>query len=121
MSTLGKSIFVKGELRTSEDITIEGRVEGRIFCEDCAIVFAPTSEVAAEVLGRDITVYGRFSGQFIATDIVDIRAAADVQAQVISKRFMLDGDATFSGRVEPQHLEAALRVSKFQQRKRDAS
>jgi hypothetical protein len=39
----------------------------------------------------------------------------------MSKRFILDPDAYFAGRVEPQHLEAAMRVAKFHQRKRDAA
>jgi len=119
MTTIGKSISVKGEVRTTEDITIEGHIEGHILGEDCAIVFGPTSEVRGETLARDVTIHGRVSGQIVATDVVDVRADASVVAQVIAKRFLLEAGSRFDGRVEPQHLEAALRVSKFQQQKRD--
>jgi cytoskeletal protein CcmA (bactofilin family) len=121
MTIFGKSLSVKGELHTSEDITIEGRIVGHILCDDCAIVFGPTSDVTGETLARDITVFGRVSGQLVATDVVDVRADATVAAQVISKRFLLEAGSRFDGRVEPQHLEAALRVAKFQQQKRDAA
>jgi len=40
---------------------------------------------------------------------------------VVSKRFILDPAARFEGRVEPQHLEAAVRIARYQQRRRDAS
>ena len=115
----GKTLLVKGELRAVEDMTIEGRVDGSINCEGFAVVLATSAYVTGDVLARDITVYGRGEGQFTATDVVDVRAGASVTGRVMSKRFILDPDAHFNGRVEPQHLEAALRVAKFQQRKRE--
>lgn len=119
MSTIGKTISLKGELRAGEDLTLEGRVDGPIWCETGAVVLAASAHVTGDIIARDITVFGRVSGQLVATEVVDVRPAAVVTGQVISRKFILDPDATFSGRVEPQHLEAALRVAKFQQQKRD--
>lgn len=119
MSTLGRGIVVKGELRSSEDITIEGRIEGPLWCEDHAVIVAASADVAGDVIARDITVFGRVAGQLVATEVVDVRPSASVTGQVVSKRFILDPSAHFAGRVEPQHLDAAVRVARFQQRKRD--
>ncbi len=116
----GKTLLLKGELRAAEDLTIEGRVEGSVRCDGCAVVLATSAHVTGDVMARDITVEGRGEGQLTATDVVELRAGAHVTGRVVSKRFILDVDATFNGRVEPQHLEAALLVAKFQQRKRDA-
>lgn len=117
----GRSVVVKGEIRSLEDLTIEGRIEGSITCEDGAIVVADGATVVGDIIGRDVTVMGRVEGQIVATDVVDVRAGSHVTAQIVSPRFILNDGADFSGRVEPQHLEAALRVAKFQQRKRDSA
>ena len=119
MSTIGKTIVLKGELRTSEQITIEGRVEGPMWCENQDVVLAASADVAGDIFARDITVFGRMTGQLVATDVVDLRPDANVTGQIISKRVILDAAAHFTGRVEPQHLDAALRVAKFNQKKRD--
>lgn len=119
MSTLGRTITLKGELRASEDITIEGRVEGPMLCEDGAVVLTSSAEVTGDIVARDITVFGRIRGQLVATEVVDVRPEATVTGQVVAKRFILDPAAHFEGRVEPQHLEAALRVARYEQRKRD--
>jgi cytoskeletal protein CcmA (bactofilin family) len=119
MTSFGKGTSLKGELRASEDITVEGRVEGWVLCEDCAIVFAASSDVSGEILGRDLTVFGRLSGQVVATDVVDIRAGATVRGRIIAPRVILDESAHFEGHVEPQHLDAALSVARYRQRKRD--
>jgi cytoskeletal protein CcmA (bactofilin family) len=112
----GKTLSLKGELRSVEDITIDGRVEGSILCEGCVVVGA-SADITGDILASDITVFGRSAGQLTATEVVDLRAGATVTGRVVSKRFILDPGATFNGRVEPQHLEAALSVSKFRQRK----
>ena len=119
MTTLKDTICIKGELRTSDDLTLEGRVEGPVFC-DGSLIVAPTADVSGDVIARDITVFGKFAGQLVATDFVDICADATVSGRVVTARFILDDAARFNGRSEPQMLEAALRVAKFQQQRRDA-
>ena len=119
VSTIGRTVSIKGEVRASEDVTIEGRVVGPIACDEGSVVLAATAHVTGDIVARDITIFGRSDGQLLASEVVDIRAGATVTSQVVSKRFILGDGARFDGRVEPQHLEAALRVARFQQRKRD--
>src|SRR5262245_9639218 len=73
MSTLGKTIVVKGELRTAEDLTIEGRLDGSVFGEGIAVVVAESGHFTGDVIARDVTIVGRATGRFIATDVVDVR------------------------------------------------
>jgi cytoskeletal protein CcmA (bactofilin family) len=119
MSTLGKSIAVKGEVHSSEDLTVEGRLDGPIACEGSAVIIAPCAKVTGQIIARNITVFGSASGQLIATGKVDVRAEAVVTGQVIAPKFVLDGAASFNGRVSPQQLEAALGVARYNRRQRD--
>lgn len=116
MSTLAPCIVVKGELRSSEDLTIEGAIEGTVLCEDGSVIVAASARVGGDILARDITIFGHSSGQLIATEVVDVRAQAAVTGQVVAPRFILDEAAYFQGRVAPQMLEAAIRVAHFQRR-----
>jgi cytoskeletal protein CcmA (bactofilin family) len=119
MSTLGKSIAVKGEVRSAEDLTVEGRLDGPIACEGSAVVVARSAIVTGQIVARSITIFGRASGQLIATGVVDVRAEAVVSGQVIASQFVLDESASFNGRVSPQHLEAAIKVASYNRRQRD--
>ena len=115
----GGTLAIKGELRSSTDITIEGRVEGAIVCEGCVVVIAASAKVTADILARDVTVLGQATGQVIATEVVQVAEGAHLDGRVISRRFILADGAIFNGRVEPQHLEAALSVARFRQRKQE--
>ena len=119
MSLIGKTVAVKGEVRATEDLRIEGRVDGPILCEGFAVVVAQSAQLSGDIVARDITVLGKFSGRLIATEVVDIRTDANVSGQVHSKRFVLDDGAQFNGRVQPGQLETALRVARFEQQKRE--
>lgn len=120
MSTFGQTISVKGEVRSTADMTVEGHIEGPVTCEDGAIVIMSSAVIVGDIIARDVTVLGRVDGQIIATDVVDVRTGAVVTGHVMSKRFILNEGADFAGRVEPQHLDAALRVARFNQRSREA-
>ena len=117
MTTLSKTILIKGELHVREDLTVEGRIEGPVWCEDRAVTIASTAHVVGDVMARDITVFGRIAGQLLATDVVDVRAEASVTGRIVSKRFILNEGASFNGRAEPQHVDTAFRVARFQQQK----
>ena len=119
MSTLGKGILVKGEVSAVEDLTLEGRVDGPVLCEGYAVVVEEGAQMTGDIIAREITVYGSFSGRLIATEVVDVRPSATVSGQIHSKRFVLDEGAKFNGRVQPGQLEAALKVARYEQQKRN--
>lgn len=121
MSLLGKTLVVKGEVLSKDDITIEGRVEGPVSCEGAAVTIASTATIVGDLIARDVTVMGQMSGQIVATEVVDVRVEGAVTGKVVAERFILNEGATFNGRVEPQHLEAALRVARFQREKKSAN
>jgi cytoskeletal protein CcmA (bactofilin family) len=121
MTTLGKTMTLTGELRASEDITIDGRVDGVVYCETMAVTLSESASLKGDVIARDITVSGRVNGRLIATEVVDIRATATVSGEATSPRFILNEGGIFNGRVAPQMLEAALEVARFQQKKRETA
>jgi cytoskeletal protein CcmA (bactofilin family) len=114
------SIVVKGEVRASADITIDARIEGRVVCDGLAVTLGPSAHVVGDVIARDITVSGHSDGQLVASDVIDVRAEAVVSGRLITSRLIINDGATVNAHVEPQHLEAALRVARFNRQKEKA-
>jgi cytoskeletal protein CcmA (bactofilin family) len=117
MTTITRAVTIRGEVRATDDLTLEGRVEGPIWCEHGELIVTASAEVLGDIIARDIVVFGQVTGQIVGTEVVDVRASADVDGRVIARRFILEAGATFRGRVEPQHLDTAIRVARFQQQK----
>jgi cytoskeletal protein CcmA (bactofilin family) len=120
MSLVGATLVIVGEVRATADLTVDGRIEGPILCEGHTVTIPARAIVAGDIVGRDITVFGRADGQLIATEVVDLRAGSITSGAVIAPSLILHDGATFSGRVDPKRLDAALSVVRFQRKQRDA-
>ena len=70
---IGKSVVIKGELNGSEDLTIEGHVEGTIQLRDHVLTIGPNGRIKAQVFAKSVIVLGEVTGNVTASDKVDIR------------------------------------------------
>src|SRR6476659_2315540 len=73
MVNIGKSVIIKGELTGSEDLTIEGQVEGKIELRQNILTIGPNGKIKAQVFAKAIVIQGEVIGNVTATERVDIR------------------------------------------------
>jgi len=99
---IGKSVVIKGELSGSEDLTIEGHVEGRIELRDNVLTIGPNGKIRAEVFAKSVIVLGEVSGNVTASEKVDIRDNGSVDGDIASPRVAIAEGAHFRGSVDMQ-------------------
>jgi cytoskeletal protein CcmA (bactofilin family) len=112
MSLYGRTIAIRGNVDCVEDVLIEGRIEGHIWNENHVVTVGADAVVKGDIVARTITVRGEVEGTMMATGRVDIMNEARVTGRVLSQRFMLADGGMFSGKVEPQHLDSAMKVAR---------
>jgi len=112
MGLHGRTIAIRGDVDCVEDILIEGRIDGHIWNEHHAVTVGADAIVKGDIVARVITVRGEVDGTMMATGRVDVMDEARVSGRVVAPRFMLAEGAQFNGKVEPQHLETAMRVAR---------
>lgn len=103
---IGKSVVIKGELNGSEDLTIEGHVEGTIQLRDHVLTIGPNGRIKAQVFAKSVIVLGEVTGNVTASDKVDIRDNGSVDGDVISPRVAIAEGAHFRGSVDMQRKGA---------------
>jgi cytoskeletal protein CcmA (bactofilin family) len=99
---IGKSVVIKGELSGSEDLTIEGHVEGKIELREHLLTIGPHGRIKAEVFAKSIVVLGEVTGNIVASEKVDIRDNGSVDGDIISPRVAIAEGAHFRGSVDMQ-------------------
>ena len=104
---IGKSVVIKGELNGSEDLTIEGHVEGTIQLRDHVLTIGPNGRIKAQVFAKSVIVLGEVTGNVTASDKVDIRDGGSVDGDIISPRVAIAEGAHFRGSVDMQRKGAA--------------
>jgi cytoskeletal protein CcmA (bactofilin family) len=99
---IGKSVVIKGELNGSEDLTIEGQVEGKIELKDHALTIGPNGKIKAQIFAKSVIVLGEVNGNVTASEKVDIRDGGSVDGDIISPRVAIAEGAHFRGSVDMQ-------------------
>jgi cytoskeletal protein CcmA (bactofilin family) len=104
---IGKSVVIKGELNGSEDLTIEGHVEGTIQLKEHVLTIGPNGRIKAQVFAKSVIVLGEVTGNVTASDKVDIRDNGSVDGDIVSPRVAIAEGAHFRGSVDMQRKGAA--------------
>ena len=104
---IGKSVVIKGELNGSEDLTIEGHVEGTIQLREHVLTIGPNGKIKAQVFAKSVIVLGEVTGNVTASDKVDIRDNGSVDGDIVSPRVAIAEGAHFRGSVDMQRKAGA--------------
>jgi cytoskeletal protein CcmA (bactofilin family) len=97
---VGKSVVFKGDLTSSEDMTIDGRVEGTITLLDHGLTIGPHAEIRADILVKTVIVRGAVIGMITAGDSVVVSETGSVEGDIVSPRLALADGAVLRGRVD---------------------
>jgi cytoskeletal protein CcmA (bactofilin family) len=97
---LGPSLHVKGEINGNEDLHVDGSVEGLISLEDRKLTVGPSAKVAADIVAREIVVYGSVKGNLRARDRIEIKKDGSVIGDLTTARIMIEDGAYFKGSIE---------------------
>lgn len=113
MTTIGSTLVITGELTCTEDITIEGRVDGEVLVRDAMLTIAPQAQLRADVRGARVLVFGKIKGAIVASERIDLAASATVEGSLSSNHVVLAEGTTFNGRIDMDQRTIAARVAHF--------
>ena len=97
---VGKALRVEGRIISSEDLTIDGSVEGSIELGNHTLTIGNGAAVKADLAARTITISGAVTGAVRATEKVELHATGSVEGDISAPRFVMAEGATVRGRIE---------------------
>jgi cytoskeletal protein CcmA (bactofilin family) len=100
LAQIGKSVVIKGELSGSEDLYVDGQVEGSISLKNNSLTVGPHGQVKASVEAKGIVVQGKLEGNVLASDRVDLRKSAIVNGDISTQRISIEEGAFLKGKVD---------------------
>jgi cytoskeletal protein CcmA (bactofilin family) len=97
---VGKSVVFKGELISSEDMTIDGTLEGAIDIRNHNLVVGPNANLRADIVAKTISVKGTVTGTLTASERIEICESAIIEGDMTAPRFSIKDGATVQGHVQ---------------------
>jgi cytoskeletal protein CcmA (bactofilin family) len=103
---IGKSVVVKGELSGSEDLYLDGEVEGSIELNEHSLIIGPNGKIRANVRARDIIVHGKVDGNLYGGERVELKKSAVLVGDVFTQRIAIEDGAYFKGGIDIQKIDS---------------
>jgi cytoskeletal protein CcmA (bactofilin family) len=97
---IGRSVFIRGELSGSEDIYVDGQVEGNIQLSGNSLTVGPNGRIRANITAKNVMVSGSVEGNIEAGERTDMRKSAVVKGDVRTRRIAIEEGAYFTGKLE---------------------
>jgi cytoskeletal protein CcmA (bactofilin family) len=97
---IGKSLVVQGKVISTEDLTINGRVEGTIELGDHSLTIGEGAAIQADLVAQRIIISGAVTGNILASAIVELRATGTVDGDIVTPRLVMADGATIRGKVD---------------------
>jgi cytoskeletal protein CcmA (bactofilin family) len=106
---LGSSLQIKGQITGTEDLQIDGKVEGAISLRGHQLTVGSTAQLNSEIHAGEVIVYGKVIGNVHARDRVDVKTDGSVVGDISTARISIEDGAHFKGRIEidPTKTQAA--------------
>jgi len=112
VASIGISVSIKGEINGSEDLTVDGQVEGKIDLPEHTLTIGPNATVVADINAKVVTVFGSVIGSVVARDKADVRKSASIEGSLTCGRLAVQEGATINGKIETKQRPAAADRSK---------
>jgi cytoskeletal protein CcmA (bactofilin family) len=99
---IGRSLSIKGELSGSEDLYVDGVVEGAIELAKNNLVIGPNGQVRANIQAKGVVVEGKVEGNIRASEWTELRKSAVAAADILTQRIVVEDGALLIGKVNVQ-------------------
>src|SRR6266852_6327874 len=99
---IGKSVIIKGELSGSEDLYVDGQVEGSIELSGNKLIIGPHGQVRANVNAKGVIVQGKLEGNIHASERAELTKSAIAVGDIVTQRVSIEEGAYFKGKVDIQ-------------------
>jgi cytoskeletal protein CcmA (bactofilin family) len=99
---IGKSVIIKGELSGSEDLYVDGQVEGSIELPSNRLIIGPQGQVRANVNAKGVIVQGKLDGNIRASERAELTKSAVAVGDIVTQRIAIEEGAYFKGKVDIQ-------------------
>jgi len=117
-SLIGKTLFIKGDIRSDEELLIEGKVEGKLNVKN-RVIIGKNGIVNAEIKAREVIIRGKVNGDVNASYKVEIEPEGVLNGNIFSQRVHLTEGSVFKGNIDMSSKDKDLPLVKSNEKAKE--
>ena len=104
-SLLGAGVDCQGTARVEGTLRLDGTFRGNLEVGD-TLVIGQTGALEGKAYGREVIIAGRFKGEVMGTEQVELQKGARLEGDVITRSFVIEPGVYFAGNCKMEFTEA---------------
>ena len=96
-NVLSTDVEIKGTVKFSNDLVVDGKIEGNIN-SDGSLTVGENARIKAEIKTRSVIIYGKVHGNIEVTDTVELKANAELVGDIKAASLSIESGAIFLGK-----------------------
>lgn len=107
-NTLSADVEIKGSIKFTNDLTIDGKVEGEINSAGI-LTIGENAEIRGEIKTKSVVVYGKVNGNITVEERCELKSRASLHGDLKAARLVVEEGATFVGKSEVTPNKIAMK------------
>lgn len=99
-ASVSQGIRIKGEITGSENLFVDGQIEGKLDLGNASVTVGPNGVVKADVTAREVIVRGRVEGKVVGNERIQIASTGQITGEIQCERIAIEDGAVLRGKVE---------------------
>ena len=113
MTNIGPSVFIDGELSTTEDLRLDGRIRGDIVMREADLTVGQSAQVDADIRASRVLILGTVNGNVTASERIELGTSANVTGGLSANKVVILDGARFTGRVDMDRRTIAAKIAQY--------
>lgn len=118
---IGKSVVIKGELSGSEDLYLDGEVEGSVELRGHSLTIGPNGRVRANIHAREVIIHGRVDGKVHGIERVELKKTSTLAGDIVTQRIVIEDGAFFKGAIDIEKATGTTKTEPSAEPKREVA
>ncbi|MEM9478573.1 MAG: polymer-forming cytoskeletal protein [Verrucomicrobiota bacterium] len=95
-NVLSNDVEIKGTIKFSNDLIIDGRIEGEVL-SDGSLTVGENAYVKGDIKTKSVVVFGKVEGNITVKEHCDLKSNAEIVGDIGAGTLSIEGGATFMG------------------------
>lgn len=96
-NVLSSDVEIKGSLKFSNDLVIDGHIEGEVTSDNGSLTVGENAYVKGEIKTQRVTIFGKVEGNVTVSERCEIKANSEVLGDIAATTLTMEEGAIFSG------------------------
>ena len=99
-AVIGSAIIINGEVSGSQDLMVNGRIEGKVSLSDHSLTVGRKARIKADIYARLISIEGDAEGTIEGEEKIVLRGTGNVRGNLVAPQVVLEEGCKFKGSID---------------------